>query len=144
MDNLRFKKKASDHLPVIIEIDWAEGERGHDRKNIREDLMLDPCIRNKVARIIIDVYLGKGNQFHKWDKWTNMVQHELLNVTAERRKRDAPKVKALQAQLNMARLQMKLHGPSEANSRLRASLHAELQELQEPDLSSPDDHWRAT
>ena len=38
---------------------------------------------------------------------------------------------------------MRLHGPSEANSRLRASLHAELQELREPDLSSPDDHWRA-
>ena len=104
VDNLRFKKKASDHLPVIIEIDWAEGERGHDRKNIREDLMLDPNIRNMIARIIIDVYLGKGDQFHKWDKWTNMVWHELLKMTAERRKRGAPKVKALQAQLNMARL----------------------------------------
>ena len=49
-----------------------------------------------------------------------MVRHELLKLTTERRKRDAPKVKAVQAQLNMARLHMKLHGPSEANSRLRA------------------------
>ena len=142
VDDLRFKKNASDHLPVILEIDWAEGERGHDRQNIRKDLMLDPSIRDKVARIIIDVYLGKGNPFQKWDKWTNMVRHELLKATAERRKRDPPKVKSLQAQLNMARLRMRLHGPSEANSRLRASLHAELQELREPDLSSPDDHWR--
>ena len=142
-DDFRFKKVASDHLPVLLEVDWAEGERGHDRQTIREDLMLDPIVRNVIVKIIVEVYLGAGNQFHKWDKWTNMVRHELLKLTAERRKRDAPKVKALQAQLNMARLHMRLHGPSEANSRLRASLHAELQELREPDLSSPDDHWRA-
>lgn len=30
-DNLRFKETPSDHLPVVLELQWAEGERGHER-----------------------------------------------------------------------------------------------------------------
>ena len=77
LDDFRFKKTASDHLPVLLEMDWAEGERGHDRRNIREDLMLDPVVRNAVVKIIVEVYLGTGNQFHKWDRWTGKLTRYL-------------------------------------------------------------------
>ena len=44
-DDLLIKAAGSDHSSVVLAIDTPEGERGHERKLIREDLMerLDPA-----------------------------------------------------------------------------------------------------
>ena len=140
-DDLRY----SDHLPVILELDWAVGERGHERRTIREDLMYDPVVLSKVRSLIIEVYAGRGNREHKWAKWTNMVRDYLIKQTDAKRKRNAPKVRQLQMQLAIIRAQMRIHGPQEGDVQLRAKLHGELRALASPEVGepTPDDHHRA-
>jgi hypothetical protein len=71
-------KKTLDHKPVQLTIETPEGEDGHQRHTINEDMILDPQIQSHITRLVDDAYEKKGNQTKKWERAHASVRDFLL------------------------------------------------------------------
>ena len=91
-DSLVWKDSPSDHLPVILLIEGKEGEQGHERHNIRGDLMARPNIQQLVVQTVEKAYKLGGNVEEKWTRSHNMMRSVLLAETAKERKKDKPAI----------------------------------------------------
>ena len=54
--DLVWSEVPSDHLPVILTVEPMKGERGHQRANLREDLLLQTYHQKKCRSILHDNY----------------------------------------------------------------------------------------
>ena len=59
---------SSDHQPVVLTIEPVEGERGHDRHTIREDLIFEPGMQKKIIELTEAAYKGQATKVKKWCK----------------------------------------------------------------------------
>ena len=60
-DALVWSKQPKDHSAVFLPCEFAEGDFGHERATIREDLMFEDNIQERVADIVEQI-----EQKHKY------------------------------------------------------------------------------
>jgi hypothetical protein len=122
-DDLVFKDCPSDHYIVTLEMEISQGERGHARKTIREDLIARPAIQNRIMTLVADAYKMGGSLEDKWTRSHNMMRHELIQLTEAERKRDLPKIRALRQQIEVHRKFTARNGNSPRNAKVREEMH---------------------
>ena len=98
-DDLVWKDTPTDHSLVSIQMEIAKGERGHERKTAREDLIADLSNQNIIADTLTKAYGGKGTQIEKFEKAMRMIKHEIMKMTDQARKRDDEKARKVRTAL---------------------------------------------
>ena len=133
-DHLTWKDKPSDHLPVVLSMEPADGERGHERKTIREDLVESADTQELIRRTVTEAYDMGGSSAVKWVRAHNTMRHQLMKLTDAARKRDAPKILATRSMLEMLRGKIARQGPSDSLMSAREGLLKELRSLEQPEI----------
>jgi hypothetical protein len=126
-------KKTLDHKPVQLTIETPEGEDGHQRHTINEDMILEPQIQSHITRLVDDAYEKSGNQTKKWERAHASVRDFLLKETAKRKKVNRKKLKGAKAQLKLIELKINKRGTSETLAALRATVVKEIHQLEHPE-----------
>lgn len=137
-DSLVWKDSPSDHLPVTLLIEGTEGERGHERKNIRGDLMERPEIQQLVLQTVEKAYDMGGNVEEKWTRAHNMMRSVLLAETVKARKKDASAILEARGHLEIIRKKVVRHGLTPSLQAQRETKQKELLKLERPEVKPND------
>ena len=137
-DTLAWKDSPSDHLPVILRIEGTQGERGHERKNIRGDLLAKPHIQALVMNTCDKAYGLGGTQEERWTRAHNMMRSVLLAETAKERKRDMPAILNTRAQLEVIRRMIANKGLTPELQKSREEAQRMLLRLERPEIRASD------
>ena len=78
-----------------------EGERGHDRPTIREDLIFEPDVQKRIVELTEDAYKGQASKVKKWCKAMSKIKTFLLDETNARRKRELVETKQTREELTV-------------------------------------------
>ena len=83
--DLVWSEVPSDHLPVILTVEPMKGERGHQRANLREDLLLQTYHQKKCRSILHDNYKNNPDstktRVQKWKSAHDQIFNYLLIET---------------------------------------------------------------
>ena len=137
-DTLVWKDSPSDHLPVILHVEGTRGERGHERKNIRGDLLARPHIQAMVINVCNKAYDLGGTQEERWTRAHNMMRSALLAETAKERKKDKPAILNTRAQLEVIRRMIAHRGLTPDLQRSREEAQRTLLKLERPEVRADE------
>ena len=121
---------------VCLTIEHTVGERGHARRTVKAELMLEPAIQNECMQIVNDSYAKTGSQIEKLERALRAVKDFLLKKSAARRKKDHKQIECITARLALLRKREAIKGPSDQMKRVSDELKSELYELTNPDPSN--------
>ena len=141
-DDLVWKDCPSDHYVVILNMEITQGERGHERKTVREDLIQSTDVQRQVMDAVNESYRLPGSLEDKWTRGMNMTRHVLLKLTDAARKRDEPRIRKLRMEIEIIRKLSSRQAPNPRHAEVRDALHKELRALERPEIK-PDDHTQA-
>ena len=137
-DSLVWKDSPSDHLPVTLQIEGKEGEQGHERHNIRGDLLARPEVQRLVIETVEKAYGIGGNVEERWTRAHNMMRSVLLAETAKERKVNKPAILEARGHLEIIRRKVVKHGLSPALQGQREKKQKELLRLERPEIKPND------
>jgi hypothetical protein len=80
--DLIWKKETRDHAAIILDLEDAVGEAGHQRHTIREDLADENAVQQTITKLVEDAYLKGGKEWQKWERAENAIKDYLLKETA--------------------------------------------------------------
>ena len=131
--DLVFKSSELDHLAVVLTLETPDGDAGHERQLIREDLLKEIAVQDKVVSLTEEAYKKGGSESTKWDRAHCALRSYLLNLTAARRARERVAIRQTRALLSSADAMIRRKGPSDALRKHRAALQQRLFKLQNPE-----------
>ena len=131
-----FKNTPSDHLGVMLTIDAQQGEMGHDRRTIREDLVMEWEVQKSILAILKQSYRGHGTNTHKWETAMTAIKEYLMKETTLRQKRDSVKIKQKLAMLDIIAKRLKSSIPSHNYIQLQHKLQQEVYEIRFPEAKA--------
>ena len=132
-NDLVISTTVKDHLPLVLTIEPVEGERGHERSTIREDLCCNPWIQGKIKEITLVAHQGNGPKVNKWCKAMRMIADWLLDETEKKKKKERIEERAIRAQLTITMGKINAEGPTKHNTDTENRLKTELYNLQHPE-----------
>jgi hypothetical protein len=100
-DTFIFKKPTSDHSAVLLTMEDATGDLGHERQTVNESLLYREDIQDRVIEISDGAFEGNATFANKWERSNKRIAHYLKQETAKARKKDGPEVKRLLLQLKI-------------------------------------------
>ena len=133
INNFIFKSTASDHMGVILTIDAQQGDLGHDRQTIREDLIMDREIQQHILACLKEAYKGHGSAAKKWGTAMNSIKDYLMKETAKRRHKESVQIKRKLAMLNIIAIRLKRDKATTNYLNLQKRLQKEIYELRFPE-----------
>ena len=128
-----FKKKASDHYGVILTMENQNGELGHDRQTIREELILDREIQEGILAVARRAYAQLGSNAKRWSRMMVAIKDYLMRETAARRKKEAVEMTRVEGILGVLKQRITKHGPTERTVEAERRLQKKLYELKYPE-----------
>jgi hypothetical protein len=136
-DSLIWSKETKDHIPIRLTIDTKTGEGGHERKTIRENLILEPHIQQEVAKLVRKAYRGAASLNAKWERSNAAIKHYLLNETCHRRAKERKSIKKERALLDTLTQHMRTKGSTPRDVKLRDEIKNRIYELENPQRQEP-------
>ena len=127
------KDSTSDHKTLILDIETTQGEKGHSRPTIREDLVFQPKIQSKIMLIVNDTYKKGGSESKKWMNAMTALKSYLLDETNKRRKKDSIKIVQLRSVIEITRKMEAKDGATSASQQTMKELKKELFNLEHPE-----------
>ena len=131
--SLVWSTENSDHLPVVLTIEPAKGERGAERKTVREELAFDPAIQNEILKLLARAYEGAGRHHAKWEKANRLIANYLLEETQKLKKRESNETKMVRVRLEVSTARMNQLGPTPDSLNAHNAIKAELFRLENPE-----------
>ena len=128
-----FKDSELDHKAVLLTIETPDGEAGHERHQIREDLLMEPLVQSAVLRLAQEAYAKGGSEGAKWERAHAAMRDYLLKETAKRRAKERVEIRIARAKLKGIDATIKRKGPNENLRRARGNLQKELFALEQPE-----------
>lgn len=107
-----WKKTPSDHFAVVATMETNTGEMGHDRKTIRDSLLLKAEVQNHIIDIMNTCYRGNASESNKWVKAHNLIRSYLLAETAKLRKKERIEIRRQRSILQILKAKLNIHGPT--------------------------------
>jgi len=138
-----FKRTASDHSGVLLTIDKQRGELGHDRRTVREDLLLDRDIQTHILALLKTAYKGNKSNANKWVDANNKIRDYLMSETAKRRKKDSKQINLKTAILKIIQTKLKKQQPTQRLLDQQARVQKELYDLKFPEVQELPTNERA-
>ena len=136
--DILWSAEARDHATIVLDLDDAQGEAGHQRHTIREDIVSEPRIQTELIKLTNAAYDKGGSERKKWERAHKAMRHFLLNETAARRVKEKKKIKELKGMLYMLHMRVRKHGATEATLKQRKNLTAELYETEHPETKGEE------
>ena len=124
---------SSDHQPVVLTIEPVEGERGHDRPTIREDLIFEPDMQKRIVELTEDAYKGQATKVKKWCKAMSKIKTFLLDETKARRKRELEETIQTREKLTVLNGKINAEGATSQDMVKERTLKELLFRLQHPE-----------
>ena len=143
MDRLIWSRETKDHIPIRLTIDTKTGEGGHERKTIRENLILEPQIQQEVAKIVKKAYRGAASLNAKWERSNAEIKHYLLNETCRRRAKERKAIRKERALLDTLTQTMRAKGSTPQDAKLRDDIKNRIYELENPETGGTPSADRA-
>ena len=131
--SLVWSKENSDHLPVVLTIEPAKGERGNARKAVREELVFDPAIQAEILKLLARAYEGGGRHHTKWEKANRLIANYLLEETQKLKKKESKETKMVRVRLEVSTARMNQLGPTADLLHEHNAIKAELFRLENPE-----------
>ena len=124
----------SDHQPLLLTIEPIEGERGKDRRTIREDLCYKQDIQNNIIRILDNTYEGSNKKnYSKWTLAMNKIATYLLDETAKLVKEEAQEAREIKQELVYLNNKMNSDGMDITDINREKILKSNLYHLEHPE-----------
>jgi hypothetical protein len=130
------KRATLDHKPLLLLIETKEGEAGHERHTVNEQIALEPGIQTKLDELFRAAYAKGGNERTKWERAHASMRDFLLKETSRRRARDSRRLKLARAMLKQTERSINRRGTSEALRNIRNKQLTEIHNLEHPEKSS--------
>ena len=131
--DLLFKKEGLDHKTVSLTVETPDGEAGHQRHTIREDLMMESWHQDEVARLTEEAYNKGGRQSVRWDRAHAAIRDFLLKETAKRRAKENKEIPMAKLRLKALDNAITRKGPSTLLTNARADAQKHLFKLENPE-----------
>ena len=128
-----WSKTARDHATIIMDLNDATGEAGHQRHTVREDITAEPGVQSKLEELMDTAYDKGGKEWEKWERGHAAMRDYLLAETARRRTKDNLKKKEVKTMLVIMSKMIDKKGPTVASIQARKDLAEELYELEHPE-----------
>jgi len=125
--------KPKDHLPVVLTIEPVEGERGHERETIREELCFNPWKQNKLKELTVIAYKGQGSKVNKWTRAMRSMADWLLDETRSAKKQERHEERDVRAHLHVTMQRINTFGSTQHDVDKENQLKAKLYDLQHPE-----------
>ena len=128
-----FKSTSSDHSAVIAIADNQNGELGHDRKTINENLIQNRNIQQAIIKITEEAFKGNMDIDKKWKLMNNKIKDFLMKKTAESRKKDNKEINKKTAMLHIIQHRKKTRGSTPQIDKTEKVLQNEIYNLKHPE-----------
>ena len=130
-----WSKENKDHLPVLLRIERGAGKRGRDRANVREDLVLNPIIQNKIMECLDKAYEGASPHWKKWERAMKSIADLLIKETKALTKKESKKKTKLSSELTITIKRANREGYTDYTLSKIYGLKAEIYEIEHPEAA---------
>ena len=131
-NDLVWSEENSDHQPVLLTVEPIEGERGHDRETIREDLVYLPTVQAQLLILLEKAYDNNKSIANKWSRAMIDIRDYLMKETAKLKKKERTEIKHLKQELAVLNHQINAEGPTGYTTQIEKRLKEELYKLENP------------
>ena len=136
--DLIWKKETRDHAAIILDLEDAVGEAGHQRHTIREDLADEHAVQQTITKLVEEAYEKEGKEWQKWERAENAIKDYLLKETARRRVKERREITEIKTELHVLSRFVARRGPSIQAVQTRTRLTEKLFELQNPETKGEE------
>jgi hypothetical protein len=126
-------KEARDHAAIVLTLEDAVGDAGHERHTIREDITLEPGVRDTLEELANEAYTKGGKEWQKWERAHASMRDFLLKETARRRVKAKKEIANLRFKLKFLQRVAQKKGYSQAMVNSRKEYTAQIYELEHPE-----------
>ena len=72
--------EARDHAAIVMDLENAVGELGHERPTIREDLAKEPGVQDQIIKVVDEAYGKGGSETAKWERGERAMRDHSLGL----------------------------------------------------------------
>ena len=133
-----WSKEPRDHAAIVLTLESADGEAGHERHTIREEITAEAKVQEEQVRLTEAAYAKGGKEWQKWERAHAAMRSYLLDETARRKTRERKEIKEVRRSLATLQKIVQKKGPSLGAVEHRKQLTEKLYTLEHPETKNEE------